>query len=154
MVGGAPRLGPGPRGDVGEDIFRLGALLTGLATGRPPVPGWRLDGPPTAEVSSVRRRAILAGLAAPRPADRYHTAADALAALESALSTAAVPEPSWPMFRGDAGRSGARPATTAAREIRPRWQARVGAVASSPVIAGDLVIAAAADGALCFMDRR
>ena len=43
---------PGPPGDVGEDIFRLGALLTGLALGRPPVPAWRLDGPPRVEVSS------------------------------------------------------------------------------------------------------
>src|SRR5688572_19697844 len=61
MVDGAPRLGPGPSGDVAEDIFRLGALLTGLALGRPAVPAWRLDGPPRPEVSSVRRRAILAG---------------------------------------------------------------------------------------------
>lgn len=155
MVEGAPRLGAGQPGDEGEDIFRLGALLTGLALGRPPVPAWRLDGPPRVEVSSVRRRAILAALAAPRRADRYSTAADALAALEAALAAAAESTPpSWPMFRGDPGRSGARPATTAAREIRPRWQARVGAVAASPVIAGDLVIAACSDGSLCFLDRR
>ena len=64
------------------------------------------------------------------------------------------PSPSWPMFRGDAGRSGARPRAAAAREVRSRWQARVGPVASSPVIAGDLVIAATADGRLCFVDRR
>ena len=153
MVDGVPQLGVGQPGDEGEDIFRLGALLTGLADGRPPMPAWRLDGPPRVEVSSVRRRAILAGLASPRRAERYLTATDALAALESALSVAGAPLPSWPMFRGDAGRSGARPATTAAREVRHRWQARVGAVAASPVIAGDLVIAVSSDGSLCFVDR-
>ena len=46
MVDGAPRLGAGQAGDEGEDIFRLGALLTALALGRPAVPAWRLDGPP------------------------------------------------------------------------------------------------------------
>jgi outer membrane protein assembly factor BamB len=153
MADGAPRLGAGLPGDEGEDIFRLGALLTGLALGRPAVPAWRLDGPPRVEVSTVRRRAILSGLASPRRADRYATAADALAALESALSAADAPAPSWPMFRGDAGRSGARPATTAAREVRHCWLARVGAVAASPVIAGDLVIAVTSEGVLCFVDR-
>ncbi len=170
MVDGVPRLGAGQPGDAGEDIFRLGALLTGLALGRPAVPAWRLDGPPRVEVSSVRLRAILAGLASPRPAERYLAAADALAALESALSVAGASLPSWPMFRGGAGRSGARqatigfssrhgetgarPATTAACEVGHRWQARVGAVAASPVIAGDLVIAVSSDGSLCFVDRR
>ena len=154
MVDGAPRLGAGQPGDEGEDIFRLGALLTGLALGRPAAPAWRLDGPPRVEVSSVRRRAVLAGLATPRRAERYATASDALAALESALSVAAASIPSWPMFRGDAGRSGARPAVTPAREVRHRWQARVGSMAASPVIAGDLVIAASSDGNLCFVDRR
>src|SRR5688572_29596454 len=154
MVDGAPRLGGGQPGDEAEDIFRLGALVTGLALGRPATPAWRLDGPPRVEVSSVRRRAILAGLATPRRAERYGAASDALAALESALAEAPASMPSWPMFRGDAGRSGARPAATAAREVRARWQARVGAVAASPVIAGDLVIAASSDGRLCFLDRR
>lgn len=153
MVEGAPRLGAGQPGDVGEDIFRLGALLTELALGRPAVPAWRLDGPPRVDVSSVRRRAILAGLAAPRRAERYATATDALAALESAVSAVPSSAPSWPMFRGDAGRSGNRPAATAARELGHRWQARIGAVASSPVIADDLVIACSADGILYFVDR-
>ncbi len=154
MVDGAPRLGAGMPGDEGEDIFCLGALLTALALGRPAVPAWRLDGSPRAEVSSLRRRAILGALASPRRNERYATASDALAALESALSVTADTASSWPMFRGDPGRTGARPATTAAREVRHRWHARVGAVAASPVISGDLVIAASADGSLCFLDRR
>ena len=154
MADGAPRLGVGQPGDEGEDIFRLGALLTGLALGRPPSLSWRLDGPPRVDVSSVRRRAVLAGLSSPRRADRYATATEALAALESALSALPAPVPSWPMFRGDAGRSGSRPATTPARELRYRWQAAVGAVAASPVIAGDLVIAVSSDGTVCFVDRQ
>src|SRR5688572_1019487 len=103
MVDGAPRLGAGQPGDQGEDIFRLGALLTALALGKPAVPAWRLDGPPRLEVSSVRRRASLAGLVAPRRAERYSTAADALAALETALAADAAAAPSWPMFRGGPG---------------------------------------------------
>jgi eukaryotic-like serine/threonine-protein kinase len=154
MVDGAPRLGAGPPGDVGEDIFRLGALLTELVLGRPAGPSWRLDGPPRAEVSSVRRRAILAGLVSPRRNERYATAMEALAALESAKDVGASSVSSWPMFRGDAGRTGARPGTAEAHELRHRWQARVGAVAASPAIAGDLVIAATAGGSLCFVDRR
>jgi len=170
MVEGAPRLGEGHPGDVGEDIFRLGALLTGLALGRPAAPAWRLDGPPRVEASSVRRRAILAGLASPRRAERYASATEALAALESALAVADASAPSWPMFRGDAGRTGARhtgigfssrhaeagarPGGAEGREIQHRWHARVGATAASPVIAGDLVIVATSDGRLCFVDRR
>ena len=154
MVDGAPRLGAGQPGAVAEDIFRLGALLNALALGRPAVPAWRLDGPPPAEVSTVRRRAILAGLAAPRPSERYASAADALAGLESALAPAGAESPSWPMFRGDAARAGARPAGAAARALEHRWQARVGPVAASPLIAGDVVIVATADGRLAFLDRR
>ena len=154
MVDGAPRLGAGQPGDDGEDIFHLGVLLTELVLGRAAVPAWRLDGPPRVEVSNLRRRSILASLASPRRAERYATAADALAALETAVSVAPLSEPSWPMFRGDAGRTAARTATTVPREVRHRWLARVGAVAASPVIAGDLVIAATSDGSLCFLDRR
>ena len=154
MVDGTPQLGPGTAGDAGEDIFRLGALLSGLAAGRPPVPAWRLDGPPRPEISSVKRRAVLAGLAAPRRAERYATAADALAALESGLATVPASPPSWPMFRGGPERSGARAAAPAPREVRHLWHAPVGAVAASPVVAGDVVVAVTSDGRLVFVDRR
>lgn len=153
MVDGAPRLGAGGPGEVGEDIFRLGALLDGLVLGRPASLAWRLDGPPRVEMTSVRRRAVLAGLSSPRPQERYATAAEALAALEAALSTSPAAAASWPMFRGDASRSGARPWAAAGRGLRHRWQAAVGAVAASPVIAGDLVIAVTSDGHVCFVDR-
>src|SRR5215208_5160770 len=43
MTDGLPRLGSGS-GEIGEDIFRLGALLTSLALGRPAMLSWRLDG--------------------------------------------------------------------------------------------------------------
>jgi outer membrane protein assembly factor BamB len=151
--GGVPHLGPGGDGDAAEDIFRLGALLTGLALGRPASLAWRLDGPPRVEASSVRRRAVLAGLATPRASERYATAAEALAALESTLSVSAAADPSWPLFRGDAARSGARPASTPARALRHRWVAPIGAMAASPIIAGDLVLAVTSDGALWFVDR-
>lgn len=154
MVEGAPRLGKGGPGEESEDIFRLGTLLNALALGRTASLAWRLDGPPRVEVSSIRRRSVLAGLSSPRRSERYATAAEAVAALESALSVSAAAEPSWPMFRGDAGRSGSRPAATPARELRSRWQAAVGAVAASPLIAGDLVVAVSSDGRVCFIDRR
>src|SRR5688500_11479814 len=96
MVEGVPRLPGGGPGDEGEDIFRLGALLTSLALGRAAAPAWRLDGPPRPDLSTVRRRAILAGLASPRRSERYGSASDALAALESALAGGDAAEPSWP----------------------------------------------------------
>ena len=64
MVDGAPRLGAGQPGDDGEDLFRLGALLTGLALGRPAAPAWRLDGPPrpaAGDESSTRPRSSGSG---------------------------------------------------------------------------------------------
>jgi outer membrane protein assembly factor BamB len=138
---------------VGEDVFRLGALLTALALGRHASPAWRLDGPPRADLSTVKRRAVLAALASPRPGDRYPTAAAALAAFESALATGVTVAPAWPMFRGDAGRTGAAQATAEAIGMDHRWHARVGAIAASPIIAGDLVIAPTSDGRLVFLDR-
>src|SRR5687768_2334199 len=153
MVDGAPRLGAGPAGDAGEDIFRLGALLTALALGRSAEPSWRLDGPPRPELSTVRRRSVLATLSSPRRADRYGPAADALAALEASLVTADASVPSWPMFRGDVARTGGRAARAEAAGLDHRWVARVGPVAASPVIAGDVVLAATSDGRLVFLDR-
>src|SRR5688572_23989164 len=136
MVDGAPRLGAGPAGDAGEDVFRLGALLASLALGRAAEPSWRLDGPPRPDLSTVRRRSVLAALASPRRADRYGTAADALAALDASLVSLSVAS-SWPMFRGDAGRTGSRAAGREATALHHRWLAPVGPVAASPVIAGD-----------------
>jgi outer membrane protein assembly factor BamB len=154
MTDGLPRLGTGtPAGDAAEDIFQLGALLTALALGRPAALSWRLDGPPRPDVSSVRRRAVLAGLSSPRPAERYATAAEALAALDGVLAAPVTGDPSWAMFRGDSARSGARPAAKAAGDLRLRWHAAVGSVVSSPVVTGDLVIAVTADGTVVFLDR-
>ena len=155
MADGVPRLGAGSgtRKDVGDDVFRLGALLSALALGRTASPAWRLDGPPRADLSTVRRRAVLAALASPRPGDRYPTAAVALAALDGALAAVGTSPPAWPMFRGDAGRTGMRPAMPEARAIAHRWHARLGAVAASPIVVDDLVIAATSDGRLVFVDR-
>ena len=153
MLEGTPRLGPGHPGEPGEDLFRLGALLTSLALGRAPEPSWRLDGPPRPDLSTVRRRAVLEALASPRRADRYASAAEALAALEASLATAAAGASSWPMFRGDGGRTGSHAVATEGSGLRHRWLAHVGPVAASPVIAGDLVVAATSDGRIIFLDR-
>lgn len=152
MENGLPRLGPGGAGDAAEDLFQAGALLTGLALGRAPDVSWRLDPAPRTGLSTVRRRAALAGLVAPRPVDRYPTAAEALAALEAAIAPSAPGSAAWPMFRGGPERSGARPGPEPAA-LAHLWHARVGAIVSSPVIAGDVVVAATADGRLAFVDR-
>src|SRR4051794_16101712 len=66
MNDGTPRLtGGGTPGDAAEDVFRLGCLLSSLVLGSPVHVAWRLDGPPPSEASTVRRRAVLARLAAP-----------------------------------------------------------------------------------------
>src|SRR5207245_11545794 len=82
-----------------EDLFRLGCLLSSLALGTAPEVSWRLGGPPAAELSTVRRRAVLAALAAPRRAERYGTAEEAAGELQAAAA-AAVPMAPWPLFRG------------------------------------------------------
>jgi len=56
MADGAPRLtGGSAAGEASEDLFQLGCLLSALALGTPADPSWRLDGPPPAELSTVRR---------------------------------------------------------------------------------------------------
>ena len=152
MADGVPRLTGGTAaGEASEDLFELGCLLSALALGTPADPSWRLDGPPAAEVSTVRRRAVLATLAAPRRTDRYATAEEAAREI-TAATTAAAAAPAWPIFRGDAARTGARPATPAAR-MRPLWRVAAGPVVASPVLTADLVIVPSTDGRLLFIDR-
>ena len=154
MSGGVPRLegGAATGGDSAYDIFLLGALLTSLATAAEPDVSWRLDGPPEAPLSTLSRKAILAALCAPRRADRYPTASAAAAALEAALSAAPPDAASWPLFRGDPGRTGARPGPAAA-SLLPLWEAATGAVVASPIVAGAVVLAATADGRLIWLDK-
>jgi len=153
MAGGAPRLeGGAVEGDAAEDLFRLGALLTALATGSEVSVSWRLDGPPLPGMSTLARRAVLGAMAAPRRADRIASAAAAAAALDSAVTASPVGPAPWPLFRGDPGRTGARPAPVAA-SLQPLWESLTGPVISSPVVTGDVVIAAVADGRLVWLDR-
>jgi hypothetical protein len=152
MADGAPKLTGGtPAGETYEDLFQLGCLLNALALGAPADPSWRLDGPPTPEVSTVRRRAVLATLAAPRRQDRYATAEEAVRELTAATASGAATA-AWPLFRGDAARTGARPAAPAAR-MRALWRLAAGAVVASPVLTADLVVVPATDGRLLFVDR-
>src|SRR5687768_16754524 len=152
MAGGAPRLEGTAEGDVPEDLFRLGALLCALATGGEAAVSWRLDGPPLPEMSTISRRSVLAALAAPRRADRVATAAAAASALDAALTAAPRGPAAWPLFRREPGRTGARP-LAAASSIQPLWEALRGAVVASPVVTGDAVIAASADGRLLWLER-
>jgi outer membrane protein assembly factor BamB len=153
MADDAPRLPGGTTaGDAPEDLFRLGCLLNSLALGTEPEVSWRLDGPPPVELSTVRRRAVLAALAAPRRAERYGTAEEAARELQAAAASAPPASP-WPMFRGDPARTGARPGVVAAR-LRPVWRAAVGPVVASPVLTADLVLVPTSAGRLVFLDRR
>jgi outer membrane protein assembly factor BamB len=152
MSDGAPRLpGGSASGEATEDLFRLGCLLSSLALGTPAHVSWRLDGPPPAEASTVRRRAVLSTLAAARRADRYATAEEAARDLQAAvapLPTAA----GWPLFRGDPARTGSRPGVVVAR-LRPVWRLPSGPVVASPILTTDLVIVPSTDGRLLFIDR-
>src|SRR5258708_16435188 len=90
FVDGKPVLEGGDvTGEVAEDLLQLGALLQWLATAAPADVSWRLDGPPPADLSSLDRRAALAGLLSPRPDARYPSAAAAPHALAPRLDTAA-----------------------------------------------------------------
>jgi outer membrane protein assembly factor BamB len=154
MVDGRPRLdGGGPEGDPAEDLLCLGALLHSLATGEEPEVSWRLDGPPSAPLSTLARRAVLAGLTSPRPDGRFPTASAAAEALSAALAPEADLPPPWPLFRGDAGRTGARTAAAPPAGVTPLWQAAVGSVVGSPVLTPRLVLTPTADGRLIFLDR-
>lgn len=154
MAEGKPVLaGARANGAPDEDLVRLGALLTWLATGTRPDVSWRLDGPPPAPLSTLPRRAALATLAAPRRADRFGSAGEAMDALDAALKEPAhLPSP-WPLFRGNAARTGAQ-AAAGAGTLSTLWDARLGAVTASPVLTVSLVIAPTADGRLLFVERR
>lgn len=153
MSGGVPRLDGGSAdGSTAEDLFQLGSLLIALATGREADVSWRLDGPPPAPVSTLARRAVLGALAAPRPADRFASAAAAAAALEEALAAAPAAPAPWPLFRGDAARTGARPGPSPA-SLLPVWEALLGPVVAAPVVTRGVVVAATADGRLVWLDR-
>jgi outer membrane protein assembly factor BamB len=154
MVEGRPRLdGGAPTGDVAEDLFRLGALLHGLASGTPPDLSWRLDGPPPPEASTLLRRAALSALAAPRRDQRFPTARAAAAGVEAALAgTGLEPEP-WPAFRGHAARSGTATGTASARGLSVAWSDPAGPVVSSPLLTRTLAVAATQDGRLVFRER-
>ncbi|HET9317089.1 MAG TPA: PQQ-binding-like beta-propeller repeat protein [Vicinamibacteria bacterium] len=152
-VDGKPQLGPSAAGgDNGEDLFQLGALVHWMATSQRPEPSWRLDGPPDAALSSLTRRAVLSALATPVRAERFATAAEAADALAGALEAQPQGAPPWPLFRGDASRSGGRPSADAASLTR-LWNARLGAIAASPVVSPTLVLCPTTDGRLVFIDR-
>src|SRR5258707_6549048 len=106
FVDGKPVLEGGEAaGDVAEDLLQLGALLQYLATAAPADVSWRLDGPPPADLSSLDRRAALAGPLSPPPDARYPSAAAAAEALGAALDTAGDTARAVPRLRGGAGRS-------------------------------------------------
>src|SRR2546425_7707700 len=97
--------------------------------------------PPEAQVPTLRRALAPASAAA---------AADAL---EAALAPAAGAAPPWPLFRGDAARTGFRPSPGPVTALVPVWDAPLGPVIASPVLTARLVIAASADGRLHFLER-
>ena len=137
-------------GSDSEDLFLLGTLLSWLATGTRPHVSWRLDGAPTGSLSTLARRAALAGLAAAQRSERFASAAEAAQALDAARTTTGGAAP-WPAFRGDAGRSGARSSPSAAG-MDAVWQTRLGAIVASPVVAHGSVLVPTADGRLAFLD--
>jgi outer membrane protein assembly factor BamB len=150
VADGRPVLdGGSPDGSAAEDLFRLGALLCSLASGRPADVSWRLDGPPEPPGSTVARRALLGALASPRRERSFANATEAIAATEAALAhSGAAP---WPLFRGDPGRQGAAQGAPVA-SLQPLWTADVGASVASPLIAAGLVLAATTDGRLVWLD--
>lgn len=150
LVDGKPVLEGGQGdGSAAEDLFRLGALLYSLATGRPADVSWRLDGPPEPPGTSVLRRSFLTALASPQRERRFATAVEAGAALEAAL---APPTGSpWPMFRRDPARCGMAEGGAVAT-LEPLWTADVGPNVSSPVPAAGVVLAATSDGRLVWLD--
>jgi outer membrane protein assembly factor BamB len=152
MVAGKPKLeGGSATGDASNDIFELGALLTSLLSGAAPEVSWRLDGPPAPDASTLKRRSVLAALAAPRKTERLASAREASQTLESALAAASVGPSPWPLFRGDEGRTGARPGPSPAT-LAGAWDAPVGPVVASPVLAAGLVVVPCLDGRLVFVD--
>jgi outer membrane protein assembly factor BamB len=151
---GKPRLeGGSSTGETAEDLFRLGTLLHWLATGTQPDVSWRLDGPPVPETGTLAHRDALATLAAPRRDRRFATAVAAAEALEAALAPAAETPSPWPLFRGDAARTGARPAETTVGRLEPVWETLAGGAIASPVLITSFVLCPTTDGRLLFLDR-
>lgn len=154
FAAGRPLLEGGDAGgDVAEDLLQLGALLHGLLTAVPADVSWRLDGPPPPDLSSLERRAALAGLTSPRPEERYPSAAVAAEAFEAALAPSPDAAAPWAVFRGDPARAGSRPAAAPVTGLAPAWELALGPVIASPVLTARLVIVASADGRLHFLDR-
>jgi len=151
---GRPRLGGGAaKGRPAEGLLALGALLHQLATASAPDVSWRLDGPPPAEASTLRRRAVLASLAS-SGGDGFATAAEAERALERANTPEPAAAPPWPLFRGAPTRVGAGPTPALPLAgLDSLWQAPLGAVMASPLLTADLAIVATTDGRLVFLDR-
>jgi outer membrane protein assembly factor BamB len=153
MTDGKPRLDSGSdEGDAARDLFSVGALLNSLATGTPAEVAWRLDGPPAAEASTLLRRDVLATLASPRPETRFATARAASEAFARAAATDPDAAAPWPMFRGDAQRTGSRPAAAAAG-FKTQWEALAGAVVASPALTDRFALVPTADGRLLFVDQ-
>jgi outer membrane protein assembly factor BamB len=151
LADGRPRLtGTRAGGSDAEDVFLLGALLSWLATGTRPEVSWKLDGAPEPPLSTLARRAALRALSAPTRADRFASATEAAEALAAARA-APTGEPPWPVFRGDAARSGAR-AVAAPSGLESLWQARVGTVVASPVVGPGAVLVPTTDGRLLFLE--
>lgn len=154
MVNGLPKLeGSSPSGSVAEDLFLLGALLYNLATGSRPDVSWRLDAPPSPALSTLSRRATLQALLSPNRLDRFASAEQALTAIESARTPIVETTPPWPAFRGDSARRGSAPGADASRFVSV-WDARIGAVESSPALTASLALVPTSDGRLAFLDRR
>jgi outer membrane protein assembly factor BamB len=154
IVDGKPRLdGGAASGDAREALFRLGALLHTLATGAPAEVSWWLDGPPPAELSTVFRRGVLAALGAPGRDRRFASAAEAAAALETALAPEATERAAWPLFRCDPERRGSRVSGPIPSGLAASWEVAVGNVVASPLITPRLVVALTAEGRLLFLDK-
>jgi outer membrane protein assembly factor BamB len=153
MAEGKPRLeGGSATGEASAELFQLGALLNSLASDSSPEVSWCLDGPPRAEASTLLRRSTLAALGSPRRELRFADAPSAVRALEAALAPPPSGTGPWPVFRGDAARTGAR-AGPAPSRLEPAWSWVGAAVVASPVVAADLVLAGTSDGRLLFLER-
>ncbi len=153
MIDGHPRLeGGAGDGDSAEDVFALGALLYALASASKVELAWRLDGPETAPLSTVVKRATLAALAAPRREDRFPSAQAAADAFAALLSGARGAGALWPLFRCDARRSGVAPSTVAAGRLRLLWERPLGAVRATPALGHDALYVATTSGELHFID--
>ena len=154
MSEGRPKvLGSAPATDAREALFELGVLLQQLVTAATPHVSWRLDGPPSAPLSSLTRRAVLSSLTAANPDARFASATAACEALEAEVGPKAEDAPTWAFFRGTADRIGAVPHPTEAQSLSPRWSVDVGNVVASPILTARLVLVPTADGRLVALDR-